>query len=493
MEVFLIKALQLILSLSLLVFIHELGHFGFARLFKTRVDKFYLFFNPSYSLVRWKKVNGKWQVKWLSPNLPDHLEPIVDAYGEAVLDKKGKPLYKPASLDVLEDDDWRKYPENTEWGIGWLPLGGYCKIAGMVDESMDTANMSAEPEPWEYRSKKTWQRFLIIVAGVINNFIGAVLIYSMMMYTWGESYVQVPNATLGYNYCQTALDNGFENGDRILTIDGKAIYKESEVSSLLVIDKKTNIELIRQNDTISLQLPVDFSQQMIAASERQFMALRIPFVINNVQKKSPAAVANLQSGDSIVGINGVAMSSFTDVSSILKKKAGDTIQIKVARANSYYENALIVSQQGTIGVQLNPLDKVLKVDAKDYGFWQSFPAGWKKGVSVLGSYIKQFKLVASKEGVKHLGGFGAIGSLFPAQWDWIQFWSMTALLSVILAFMNILPIPVLDGGYALMLIYEMVTGRKPSDKFVEVSVTIGMILLFGLMIFANLQDILRLF
>ena len=246
------------MSLSILVFVHELGHFGFARLFKVRVDKFYMFFNPKFSIVRFKKFNGKVHFKWFSKNLEPHEIPLLDSDGIPCVDKKGKPIMVSAPLDELSDDDWRKYPEHTEWGLGWLPLGGYCKIAGMVDETSDSSTLNTPAQPWEYRSRPAWQRLLIIIGGVLMNFITAIVIYSVMLFTWGQEYLPVENAYLGYDYSETALANGFQNGDIIISVNGEELEKEKDILTKVVIEGKREV-LVNRNgkDTLPL-LTKDF-------------------------------------------------------------------------------------------------------------------------------------------------------------------------------------------------------------------------------------------
>ena len=282
METILIKALQLVLSLSILVFVHELGHFGFARLFKVRVNKFYLFFNPNFSIFRAKKINGKWQFRFFAKNLPDHVRQSVDEFGVPRTDAKGRPIMEPAPLSELDDNDWRKHPETTEWGIGWVPLGGYCAIDGMADETTDASMLSAEVKPWEFRAKPAWQRMFIIAGGVLMNFITAAVIYAMMLFTWGEEYIPTENAYLGYDYCQTALNNGFQNGDRILTIDDEPIETEKDFINKIVIEGKQNIIVLRNEEKTNITLPEDFGEQILEANEKGLLQLRFPFVIEQV-------------------------------------------------------------------------------------------------------------------------------------------------------------------------------------------------------------------
>ena len=485
----LIKALQLILSLSLLVFVHELGHFMFARLFKTRVDKFYLFFNPKFAIVRWKKINGKWRIKWFSKNWEEYSQPILDENGYQKLDKKGNPMTQPLPTDQLPEDDWRRYPETTEWGIGWLPLGGYCSICGMVDETTSINDLNEKAEPWEYRSKPAWQRLLIITGGVLMNFVTAVVVYSIMLFHWGSEEMPMRNAYLGYNYCKTALNNGFENGDIIISINNGEVETEKDAVEKIVIENKRNVRINRKgNDTLIL-LPEGFGEQMLAAEEKQFMELRIPFVIDEIVGQNKM----LQKGDSVIAINNKKTSVYQDITKEISSLSNTKINISFIRNGILMSDSIQLDEEGKIGVSIKNPIVYFKTIKKEYNILQSIPAGWNMMVDVLSSYVKQFRLVFTKEGAKSLGGFAAIGNLFPSVWDWQIFWNMTAFLSVILAFMNILPIPVLDGGYVLFLLYEMIFRRKPSEKFMQIALNIGMFLLLTLLILANGNDVIKMF
>ncbi|MDR3327633.1 MAG: RIP metalloprotease RseP [Prevotellaceae bacterium] len=493
MEAFLIKALQLILALSILVFVHELGHFGFARLFKVRVDKFYLFFNPKFSILRLKKINGKWLIKLFAKNPDDHLQNVLDSEGLPKLDRKGKPVKVPVPIEQLPEDDWRRYPKTTEWGIGWLPLGGYCKIAGMVDETTEILQLSSEPQPWEYRSRPVWQRMLMICGGVIFNFIAAILIFAMILFKNGEEFIPLENEYLGYNYCQTALKYGFENGDRIVSINNEKINTKKEVIDLLIIEGKQDVTVSRYGQAISFQVPKDFGEKMVEAKEKQFMTERIPFVVDSIVKDPLVYNVRLVKGDSVVGLNGKHLFEFKDISNELLLCKNKKVDISFYRNGNFITDSIVVDENGKMGIILKNPVVFFKTQKTEYGFFASFPAGWRLGVETLSTYIKQFRLVFTKAGAQSVGGFGAIGSLFPGTWDWTAFWSMTAFISIILAFMNILPIPVLDGGYLLFLIYELITRKKPSDKFMEISLNIGMFLMLALLVYANGNDILKLF
>ncbi|MDR3651495.1 MAG: RIP metalloprotease RseP [Paludibacter sp.] len=491
MESFIIRALQLILSLSILVVLHEFGHFAFARLFKVRVEKFYMFFNPNFSLIRAKKINGKWSFAFFSKNIPANERPKLDGDGDVMHDSKGKAIMEQIPELELPEGDWRKYPDNTEWGIGWLPLGGYCKISGMVDESMDVTQLSREPQPWEYRSRSVWQRLPIIIGGVLVNFILAMVIYSAVLFTWGKEYLPLKNAKYGLQYSQIMLNNGFKNGDKILKIDGQPVEQSSDIFEKLMIEGKQTVTISRDSQLIDLKLPENFSQSILAAGESDFFSVRFPFVVGEVAPGSPASKAKLQAGDSIIGINGKQLYAFQDIQAELEANKNTKIQLSYIRKGQITKSEIQLKDDGKLGVITISPYKFMATKKIEYGFFASVPAGIKLGWDKLTSYVKTFKIVFTKEGSKQLGGFGAIGKMFPPTWDWQIFWQMTALLSVILAFMNFLPIPALDGGYVLFLIYEMITRRKPNEKFLEYAQTAGMMLLFALLIYANGNDIFK--
>lgn len=491
METFFIRALQLILSLSILVVLHEFGHFAFARLFKVRVEKFYMFFNPNFSLIRAKKINGKWDFRFFARNVPANERPKLDADGDAMHDSKGKHIMEKIPESELPEGDWRKYPENTEWGIGWLPLGGYCSISGMVDETKDINQMEAEPQPWEYRSRSVWQRLPIIVGGVLVNFILALVIYSAVLFTWGQDYLPLKNAKYGLQFSQVMLDNGFKNRDNILKIDGKPVEQHSDVIEKVLFDGSRNVTVLRDGKLIDFTLPVDFAQKVLAAHEVDLISVRFPFVIKEVSTGSPAEKAKLMAGDSIIGINGKQFSIFQDIATELDASRNTQINLSFVRKGSIHQAKIQLDETAKLGVVMVSGFTFMPTKHISYGFLESVPAGINLGWETLTSYVKQFKLVFTKEGSKQLGGFGSIGKMFPKIWDWEIFWRMTALLSVILAFMNFLPIPALDGGYVLFLIYEMVTRRKPNEKFLEYAQTAGMMLLFALLLYANGNDLFK--
>jgi RIP metalloprotease RseP len=453
------KILALVISLSFLVFIHELGHYLFARLFKVRVDKFYLFFNPGFSLFKAKKVNGKWQIAFFSTKDPE--------------------CYK-------EDET------HTTWGIGWLPLGGYCAINGMIDENNRTADkLSKEVHPWEYRSKPAWQRLLIVMGGVLMNFVGALVIFSLMLFHWGEETLPIQNVTMGYDYANVVLQNGFKNGDKIIAVNAHPVKEMSDVVQGLLLDGANSCTIKRGDTIMKIALPRDFTKQVIAAGEKQFAQPRTPFVINSFALGSKAEKNGMKSGDSIVSINGISTPTFTDFVIQIAQFKSKPITIGYYRNNKYQICSFTLDANGKIGAMAKTPYEVYKTKKIEYGFFESLPKGISQGTETLVNYVKQFKYVFSKEGASQLGGFGSIGSLFPEVWNWQLFWYMTAFLSIILAFMNVLPIPALDGGYVLFTLWEMITGKKPGDKFLERAQWVGMIILFALLIYANGNDLIR--
>lgn len=439
METFLIKTVQLLLSLSILVIVHEFGHFIFARMFKVRVEKFYLFFDPWFSLFKFKPKNS-----------------------------------------------------HTEYGIGWLPLGGYVKIAGMIDESMDREQMKLPPQPWEFRSKPAWQRLLIMVAGVAFNFILAIFIYSMIAYTWGNTYIPFKNAYAGMEYCQSAKEIGFRDGDIPLTADGIELsFWSSE--TMQQITEAHQVQVLRGNDTVTIAMPRDFMLRLIAKEETFISSYRTPPVVYETADNSGAQRAGLQKGDHIVTVDSIATPSLNELHQVLSTRRDTTVTVAYLRNKTLQTTTIATDSMGNLGILITPLTESYDVVTEHYGFWESFPKGIELGVNKLKSYVSSMKYVFTKEGAQSLGGFGAIGSIFPEVWNWEAFWSMTAFLSVILAFMNILPIPALDGGHMLFLLYEVITRRKPNEKFMEYAQMFGMIFLLALLIYANGNDIVRFF
>lgn len=494
MSPFWIRLIQLILSLSILVVFHEFGHFLFSRVFGVRVEKFYAFFNPRFSLFRIKRVGGRIRVKFFAPNVPDSYEEEKHFNNEG----KEEITYRPVDIESLPEDDWRRSPENTEFGVGWIPFGGYCKIAGMIDESMDIASMQQEPKPWEFRTKKAWQRLLIMVGGVLFNLIMAFFIYSMVLCKWGDSYIPAQGLKHGMEFNEQARSIGFQNGDIIVATDGKPTLK-FDADLYRDIAKASSVTVLRDGKKVDIAIPdelslFDFTRKPL------FVSILSPMTVDSVLAGG-AAAAGLAVGDTIVSVNGtptLTWNSFQILMSDMRARAYDTyvsrdLQMVISRPETGLDTVTVTADDGfMIGIvhkNKNEYDPVIL----EYGFFASIPAGIRYGWNTLKTYVSDFRYVFTKEGAKNLGGFGTIGQIFPEKWNWYDFWRMTAFLSIILAFMNILPIPALDGGYVLFLLVEVVTGRKPKDKFLEVANTIGMIILFGLLIFANMNDIIRLF
>ncbi|MBO4499772.1 MAG: RIP metalloprotease RseP [Bacteroidaceae bacterium] len=488
MSPFWIRLFQLVISLTILVVFHEFGHFLFSRLFKVRVEKFYAFFNPSFSIFRIKKVNGKLRCKFFAPNVPDsYVEEKRFNY-----EGKEEITYRPVDIDSLSEDDWRRNPENTEFGVGWVPFGGYCKIAGMIDESMDIASMQQEPKPWEFRTKPAWQRLLIMVGGVLFNLLLAFFIYSMVLLKWGDSYIPVESPVYGYEFNSHAKSLGFCDGDIVVSADGKKLL-EYDADLYRAIAKAKKVTVLRDGSEVILDMPDDLS---LFDFTRQvpFISVLSPMTVDSLSSDGGAMACGILVGDTIMTVNGKKAATWTSFQVAMNE---------ISSSGQPHDLTVVVSRPGlgrdTLTVRTSPeyllgiyhfVDEYEYKELK-YNFFQSIPAGIMYGWKTLATYVGDFRYVFTKEGAKSLGGFGTIGSIFPSRWNWHAFWLMTAFLSVILAFMNILPIPALDGGYVLFLIIEVLTGRKPGDKFLERANTIGMVILFALLILANLNDILR--
>ena len=444
----LIKASQFILSLSLLIVLHELGHFIPAKLFKTRVEKFYLFFDYKFSIFK-KKI------------------------GETV------------------------------YGIGWIPLGGYVKISGMIDESMDTEQLQEEPKPWEFRSKPAWQRLIIMLGGVFVNFILGIFIYIMLMYSYGEKYLPNENVTDGvWVQDSLAVSLGLQNGDKILSVDGKEIKKFSDITIEFINGSTYTID--RNGLAIEKELPIDFIDKLISRGKNAGMIVRprSPFMFAEFQENSPNANSELIDKDIVIAINDQPLKYQDEVQDILQQNKGEDISITVKRGSENKTFNVAVSNKGTLGVVIygmgfSDLEKLGYYNLADvnYSFAAAIPAGINKSYETLTNYVKQLKKIfnPSTGAYKGLGGFISIGSIFPSTWSAESFWNITAFLSIMLGFMNLLPIPALDGGHVVFTLWEMITGKKPSDKFLEYAQVTGFILLIALLLFANGNDVFRLF
>ena len=438
--VILIKAAQLILSLSILVILHEFGHFIFAKLFHCRVEKFYLFFDPWFSIFKTQK-------------------------GE------------------------------TEYGIGWLPLGGYVKISGMIDESMDKEQLKLPPQPWEFRSKPTWQRLLIMIGGVLFNLILALALYSMILFIWGEQYLPNQNAKFGIVVSETGREIGLRNGDKILSIDGKPIDSFTKIVPIIVLDGAQSIEIQRDSQIITLPIKKEIIPKLL--TDKNIITLRVPFSckIAAFAKQSPARDAGIELGDEILSVDSLKFKYYDEFVEKLAASKGKDVKVEILHNGVVSFRKVSIGPSGILGVApAYSLEGIFEYKTIQYSLLESIPAGITKGYHAVGDYLKQFKLLFSPQtkAYESLGGFIAIGNIFPGVWDWESFWSLTAFLSIILAVMNILPIPALDGGHVLFLLYEIVTRRKPSDKFLEYAQIAGMILLFSLLLYANGNDIIKL-
>lgn len=477
------------MALSILVLVHEFGHFIAAKIFKTRVEKFYIFFNPYFSLMRFKKVHGKWRFAFFCKNTPDS---FITHENINPLTNKKEVRYEPIDLTTLPQDDWRTDEDHTEFGIGWIPLGGFCKISGMIDESMDLGQMKQEPQPWEFRSKPAWQRLIIMIGGVVMNVILAYFIYTGLLATEGEMYLPTSEVNKYGIYTDSlAKEIGFQDGDKILSVDGNYIENFEQIPMSIILENTKNIEVERNGEKMVIELPEDAVSKLIQ-NKSIFITYRIPFIIGDFSEGSLAQKAGVQKGDEIIMINDLYTPSFQDFSNNIKQFAGEEITLGAIRETDTLYFKIQLTEEALIGAFAKPL---LTLKTQDYTLWEAIPKGFSKTGKELGDYWKQLKLIfnPSTKAYESLGGFITIGSIFPDRFDWIQFWRRTALLSVILAIMNILPIPALDGGHVLFLLVEMITRRKPSDRFLEIAQSVGLIILLILLIYANGNDIIRLF
>lgn len=438
--VILIKTAQLLLSLSILVIIHELGHFIAAKVFKTRVEKFYLFFDPWFSLFKFKK-------------------------GE------------------------------TEYGVGWLPLGGYVKISGMIDESMDKEQMKQPAQSYEFRAKPAWQRLIIMLAGVIMNIVLAIGIYIVTLAAWGEQYLPTTEVKYGIYVDSLGYEMGLRNGDKILTIDNQIVEDFSKIPGHILLEKAKTIQVEREGKPFNVNIPDGFLSKMIKSQSADFIAPRIPFEVGDFAKTSAGKDAGMKVGDKIIKLDTLATPYFDIFRTEIQKHKNQQVNVVVVRGTDTLQIAVKVPEKGLIGIAPKPLTDYFKLSERHYNIIQAIPAGFTKTWKGIDNYWKQLKLIFSKDvkAYESVGGFITIGKIFPSTWDWEAFWALTAFLSIMLAILNVLPIPALDGGHVLFVLVEIITGRKPSDKFLEYAQIVGMVLLFGLLIFANGNDILRLF
>ncbi|NOR88441.1 MAG: RIP metalloprotease RseP [Bacteroidales bacterium] len=440
----LIKVLQLILSLSVLVIVHEFGHYAAAKIFKTKVEKFYLFFNPWFSLFKFK-------------------------YGD------------------------------TEYGVGWLPLGGYVKIAGMIDESMDKEQMAKPPEPWEFRSKPAWQRLIIMLGGVIMNVLLAIVIYISMMASYGEEYLPNSAVTYGIQVDSMGTVLGLQNGDKILTLDGQEVDDFMKIPAYLILEEVSNMQIDRNGEVLDIPVTSKFIGDVIAGGKPGFILPRMPVRIADFSKNSKAKEAGIEKGDWIQSINGTEVMFFDQFQTFrdsVEANIGQEIIVGIQRGDQSLDYPVTVAENGLIGfTAAGDLNLDFKLKSYEYTIVEAIPAGFNKAISTIDNYLKQLKILFNPEmkAYKSVGGFGTIANIFPPTWDWVKFWSLTAFLSIMLAVLNILPIPALDGGHVMFLMYEIIARRAPSDKFLEYSQMVGMFLLLGLLVFANGNDIYKFF
>jgi regulator of sigma E protease len=434
----LIKISQFLLGLSILIILHEAGHFFTARLFKIKVEKFYLFFDPWFSLFKFKK-------------------------------------------------------GDTEYGIGWLPLGGYVKIAGMIDESMDKEAMKQPPQPWEFRSKPAWQRLIVMVAGVTVNVLLAIVVYCMVLFVWGSEYLPTKNVKYGIYCDSTAIRIGLKNGDKVLTVGGKDVDNFDKIALTIIMDKANSIQVMRNGQ--QLNIPVsenDISE--ILKNPLEFIQPQFPCEVDSVVPGTGAAKAGLKKGDKILKLDTLVTEYFQQFKAAIVKDSNKDVMLTVNSDGQTRTLTVHVSNAGTIGFHQKDVTGYFQTVKKNYSFFESVPAGLNLAMESLNGYIKQVKVIFTVKGAaKQVGGFGTILKAYGGVWSWQHFWLLTAFLSIMLAFLNILPIPALDGGHVLFLLYEMITGRKPSDKFLEYAQWVGMIVLLSLIVFANGNDVFKLF
>lgn len=483
----LIRIIQLVMALSLLVLIHEFGHFIAAVIFKTRVEKFYMFFNPNFSIFRCKKVHGKWRFAFFSKNVPDkfitheHIDPLTN---------KKTYTYEAIDLSTLPEDDWRTDEEHTEFGIGWVPLGGYCSIAGMIDESMNLGQMQQEPQAWEFRSKPAWQRLIIMIGGVVMNVVLAYVIYTGLLISQGEQYIPTEEVNkYGIVTGNLAKEIGFQDGDKILSVNGKYVEDFMQIQMELLLGNNSFVEIERDGIKTNVSLSSEDIGKLVESEERILFTYRMPFIIKDFTPGSIAKDAGLQKGDRIIMINDVETPYFHDFAENITQYVDQDIVLSAIRNNDTVRVEMNLPKEAKIGVSA----EMINYNYEEYTFFEAIPRGFHKTGKELSDYWKSLKMLFQPEtkAYKSLGGFITIGSIFPSTFNWIDFWYLTAFLSIILAVMNILPIPALDGGHVLFLLVEIITRRKPSDRFLEIAQTVGLILLLFLLIYANGNDIVR--
>ena len=482
---------QLIAGLALLVFVHEIGHFAAARMFKIRVPKFYLFFNPTISLVKCKRINGKWRFKFFGRNLPD-METQTDENGKPVLDENRKARQKMIDLSSLPDNDWRKYPENTEYGLGWLPLGGYCQISGMIDETQSIENMPSEPQHWEYRAKPAWQRLIVILGGVIVNLVVGVMLFAMVIGKYEKQYLSNEAVTDGIYAYEAARDMGFQIGDKLVSVNGKKEVRFKDIASpKMLFGGIVTVERLGKEVNIVID---DNAYSLIkGGKDTSFIgAYNWSTTIDSVIKDSPACKAGVQKGDILLSINDTLhIATLGAYIEYMHPFSEQEITASFLRGNDTLHYNFVLDASGKMGVFV---DLKLPYQRKDYTLGECFAYGWKDAIGSLKLNIKGLgKIFSGEEKATSLSGPIGIAQIYGKEWDWRRFWYLTGLLSVILAFMNILPIPGLDGGHAIFATVELITRRKVSDKVLQHAQAVGMGILILLMAFVIGNDIFKLF
>ena len=492
--IFWLKALQLVLSLSILVFIHELGHYSWARIFGIKVEKFYLFFNPGFSIFKWKP-KSKYD-NWKSEKKAENADETAKEDASQSAEVAEKTADGDKKTEEEEEDDfpdgvkptWR----DTVYGLGWLPLGGYCAIAGMIDETQGAEALAKPAKTWEFRSKAAWKRLLVMFGGVLNNFLLALIIYAGIVFTWGEQLIPMQNATAGYDYSTSAHKIGFVDGDIPLTADGEKLeYLDGTSLQKMVVANQ--VVVLRDSQKVSINIPKDYVFTANAEVEKgeSFIVMRMPVVVEVIQPGMGAAKAKLQKGDHLTAVNGKETPSYKMFTDQLQANAGKTVEIALERGGKPMTVNAEVNEDGKLGFQLADPTTYYTTIKKEYNIFESIPRGISLGWERMCNYVSSLKLLFTKQGVKSVGSFGAIGSMFPETWDWNFFWNITAFLSIILAVMNILPIPALDGGHIVFLLIEIIFRKKFSIKAMERFQTIGFFLLIMLMLLAIGNDVYR--
>lgn len=465
------------LALVILVTIHEFGHYFFARLFGVKVEKFYLFFNPWFSLLRYNPRKGTLEV--VAWNKKDGSERALRTFR----------VGKPVPVENPDKPTWR----DTIYGLGWLPLGGYCAIAGMVDETQSAKDLAAEPQPWEFRSQAAWKRLCVMVAGVVFNFILAIAIYIGIAIHWGDSVIPFQNMKEGMDFSPELQEAGFRNGDILQSLNGKPMDAKDYELAWDMLQPGARVGVLRDGQPVEITV-TDGLLKSIATKGKDYapMTMRFPVVVAKAMPGEGAAKADLQKGDRILSVASDTTPSYTEFMPALMAHKNETVPMVIERDGVTMVKEVVINDNGKIGIQMVSPVEIFDIETVNYNFFQAIPRGWDIGTGRLSSYVSSLGLVFTKEGAQSLGGFGTLGDLFPDAWNWYSFWQITAFLSIILAFMNIIPIPGLDGGHTLFLLVEMITRRKPSDKFLEVANTIGFAFLLLLLVYANGNDIYRL-